>query len=82
MFPIDPSHLLIICKSLRDLLNWRDLLINLNMEESLLEAIAMDYGGDANNHGNVLLLWWLHSDRATKSSLVAAVENLKAGSFK
>ena len=71
-----PSHLHIISKSLHGLSNWQSLGKKLNMEESFLKSIEKDYAGDVNSCREVLLLSWLHSDKAAKNFLVEALKGL------
>ena len=69
----DTSHLRIIKRSLLDITDWQGLGLELDMDDSLLEDIDRDKGGDVEKCKAAMLHAWLLSGRATKSSLVEAL---------
>ena len=69
----DPSHLNIIKTNLHDLIDWQRLGHEIQMDDSFLDSIERDKGSDTAKCKVAMLLAWLQSGRATKSSLVTAL---------
>ena len=69
----DPSHLNIIKANLHDLTDWQRLGHEIEMDDSFLDNIERDKDGDTEKCKVAMLLAWLQSGRATKSSLVTAL---------